>query len=489
MVVMSTNLVVPTQLFIGGAWRDASVGEHFTVFNPSTGEVLAHVADGSPADGEAALSAAAAAQPGWSRSTPRERSDLLRRAFELIRENGEQLAALITAEMGKTLAEARAEVAYGAEYLRWFAEQAIRPAGHYGPNPEGSGAVILTREPVGPSLLITPWNFPLAMATRKVAPALAAGCTAVVKPAELTPLTTLAFVELLRRAGLPDGVVNAVPTSRAADLVTPLMSDPRLRKVSFTGSTAVGRPLLAQAAPGVLRTSMELGGNAPFIVFEDADLERSVDGIMLAKFRNSGQACTAANRLLVHEDVVEPFVQLLAERVEKLTVGPGSAAGISMGPVIDERAHRRLTAQIAEAVEGGARVLARAVLADDLPDGGHYVAPVVLTNVPAGSPLGANEIFGPILVLETFATDDEAVLRANDTEYGLVSYAYTKDLDRAHRLIRELDSGMVGINVGIISNAAAPFGGVKASGLGREGGEEGIAEYESVKYALIGGAR
>ena len=482
-------MTVPTQLFIAGQWSDAEGRATFAVLNPATGEQLARVADGSPADGERALASAAAAQVSWGRSTPRERSDLLRRAFELVREHGDELAALITAEMGKTLSEARAEVSYGAEYLRWFSEQAVRSAGHYGSNPEGTGHVVLSRMPVGPSLLITPWNFPLAMATRKIAPALAAGCTVVVKPAELTPLTTLAVVELLHQAGVPAGVVHAVPTSRASELVAPLMADPRLRKVSFTGSTGVGRTLLAQAAPGVLRTSMELGGNAPFLVFEDADLDRAVDGVMAAKFRNSGQACTAANRLFVHGDVADDLVSRLAPRIKSLVAGPGDGEGVMLGPVIDERAHGRLTAQIAEAIAGGARILAQAELAANLPDGGHYVAPILLTDVPAGSPLGSAEIFGPVLVLSTFESEEQAVSLANATEYGLVSYAYTQDLDRAHRLIRDLESGMVGINVGIISNATAPFGGVKASGLGREGGEEGIAEYESVKYTLIGANR
>ena len=472
---------VPDGLLIGGSWRPASSGKTLDVHDPATGTVIKTVADAAVADGAAALDAAVAAGPEWARTAPRARSDLLRRAFDLLQQRRDDFALLMTLEMGKPLTESQTEVTYGAEFLRWFSEEAVRIAGRYSTNPEGTGRMLISQHPVGPCYLITPWNFPLAMATRKIAPALAAGCTAVVKPAELTPLTTLLFVDLLREAGLPDGVVNVVTTSTAGELSGPLIADPRLRKLSFTGSTPVGRTLLRQASGNVLRTSMELGGNAPFLVFEDADLDAAVDGAMLAKFRNVGQACTAANRFLVHERVAEEFVARVTEQVADYRVGRGTEEGVQIGPLINERAVRKAEQLVGDAVSRGAEVLT----------GGHRVersgtfyAGTVVTGVVPGSEILRQEIFGPVISVSTFADEDEAVALANDTEYGLVSYAYTRDADRGQRLVDRLETGMMGLNVGVISNAAAPFGGVKQSGLGREGGLEGIHEFLATKYTL-----
>jgi succinate-semialdehyde dehydrogenase/glutarate-semialdehyde dehydrogenase len=388
----------------------------------------------------------------------------------------------MTLEMGKPLTEAQGEVAYGGEFLRWFGEEAVRVSGRYGLTPEGAGHVLVSRRPVGPSFLITPWNFPLAMATRKVAPALAAGCTVVLKPSELTPLTTLAFAELLLDAGLPAGVVNVVPTTRAAELSAQVVSDPRLRKLSFTGSTAVGRTLLRQAADNVLRTSMELGGNAPFLVFEDADLDAAVDGAMLAKFRNMGQACTAANRFLVHESIVEEFAARVASRVGRLRVGRGTDPEVTIGPLIDDRAVRKTTELVEDAALRGARILVGGQAREGR---GSFFDPTVVVDVPPAARMVREEIFAPVVGITPFRNDVEAIHLANESEYGLVGYVFTRDLARAHRLVDELETGMMGVNVGIVSNAAAPFGGVKHSGLGREGGIEGIEEYLDTKYTLI----
>ena len=472
---------VPTGLFVGGSWSPAEGGAEFAVVDPATGETVAHVADASPADGARALDAAVAAQRGWARTSPRARSEVLRRAFDLVTERADDLALLMTPEMGKPLAESRGEVAYGAEFLRWFSEEAVRVSGRYGTNPEGTGRTLVLQRPVGPCLLITPWNFPLAMATRKIAPALAAGCTVVVKPADLTPLTTLAFVALLVEAGLPEGVVNVVTTTRAGDVCEPLIRDPRLRKLSFTGSTPVGSALLAQASERVLRTSMELGGDAPFLVFDDADLDAAVDGAMAAKFRNVGQACTAANRFLVQEGVVDEFVARVAERVRALRVGPGIDDGVDIGPLIDERALDKVDELVRDAVERGAAVVVEGGRQEGA---GTFWRPTVLSGVVAGSRLLREEIFGPVLAVSTFHDEEEAVALADDTEYGLVAYAYTRDLARAQRLAETLETGMLGLDVGVVSNAAAPFGGVKASGLGREGGAEGIHEYLETTYVM-----
>ncbi|MGY1553248.1 NAD-dependent succinate-semialdehyde dehydrogenase [Microbacterium sp. A588] len=473
---------IPTGLFIGGEWRDATGGRTFDVNDPATGAVLASIADASPEDGTLALDAAVAAQEGWAATAPRERSDILRRAFDLVQQHKEDLALLMTLEMGKPLAEARGEVGYGGEFLRWFSEEAVRIAGRYGQNPEGTGTMIVSQRPVGPSFFITPWNFPFAMATRKIAPALAAGCTVVIKPAVLTPLTTIFFTKLLEQAGLPKGVVNVVQTSSSSKLSAPIIADPRLRKLSFTGSTEVGRKLIAQAADGVLRVSMELGGNAPFVVFEDADLDKAVDGAMLAKFRNIGQACTAANRFIVHSSVAADFADRVAARVKEMKVGRGTDDAVTIGPLIDADAVAKAGALVDDAVGRGARVLAGGSAIDGE---GTFFEPTVIADVAAGSDILREEIFGPVLAIATFDTEEEGVRLANATEYGLVSYVFTEDLARGHRMIDALETGMMGLNVGVVSNAAAPFGGVKQSGIGREGGLEGIHEYLSTKYTLI----
>ncbi len=473
---------VPTGLFIGGEWVEAEGGRTLPVRDPATGEVLIEIADASPGDALRALDAAVAAQESWAATAPRRRSDILRGAFDLVREHADDLALLMTLEMGKPLAEARGEVTYGGEFLRWFSEEAVRISGRYGLNPEGTGRMVVSQRPVGPCLFVTPWNFPLAMATRKIAPALAAGCTVVIKPAELTPLTTLYFAKLLVEAGLPAGVVNVYTTSRSSDTSGPLITNPRLRKLSFTGSTEVGRRLLAQAADRVLRVSMELGGNAPFLVFEDADLDKAVEGAMLAKFRNIGQACTAANRFLVHESVADEFARRITARVAELKVGRGTEDGVQIGPLIDDRAVAKADELVQDAVDRGATVLTGGFAVDGP---GTFFEPTVVGGVQDGSAILREEIFGPVLAIATFADEDEAVRLANDTDFGLVSYAFTRDLARGHRLIDRLETGMLGLNVGVVSNAAAPFGGVKQSGIGREGGLEGIHEYLSTKYTLI----
>jgi succinate-semialdehyde dehydrogenase/glutarate-semialdehyde dehydrogenase len=473
---------VPTGLFIGGDWVDAEGGRTFDVRDPSTNKVILSIADASPADGIRALDAAVAAQESWAATAPRTRSDILRRAWELLQERKEDAALLMTLEMGKPLAESRGEVAYGGEFLRWFSEEAVRITGRYGINPEGTGRMIVSQRPVGPSFFITPWNFPLAMATRKIAPALAAGCTVVIKPPALTPLSTIFFVKLLEEAGLPKGVVNVVPTTTSSKVSGPIIADPRLRKLSFTGSTEVGRALISQAAQGVLRVSMELGGNAPFVVFEDADLDKAVDGAMAAKFRNIGQACTAANRFIVHESVAEDFADRITERVKAMKIGRGTEDGVAIGPLIDGDAVSKAVELVTDAVDRGATVRTGG---SAIEGEGTFFEPTVVTEVQAGSDILREEIFGPVLAIATFRDEDEAVRLANDTEYGLVSYVYTQDLARGHRMIDRLETGMMGLNAGVVSNAAAPFGGVKQSGVGREGGFEGIHEYLSTKYTLI----
>ena len=472
---------VPDGLFIGGVWRAAVAGRTLTVSDPSTGEVVKEIASASVADGLAALDAAVAAADAWAATPARERAELLRRAFDLLQERKEDFALLMTIEMGKPLAEARGEVAYGGEFLRWFSEETTRAQGRYGANPEGTGRMIVTQHPVGPCYLITPWNFPLAMATRKIAPALAAGCTVVVKPAELTPLTTLLFAKLLEDAGLPAGVVNVITTSTSGAVSEPIIRDPRLRKLSFTGSTPVGQKLLEQAASGVLRTSMELGGNAPFIVFDDADLDKAVDGAIAAKFRNIGQACTAANRFIVHRSVADEFARRVTERVRGFKTGRGTEADVVIGPLIDDRAVAKADELVQDAVSRGATLNAGgAAIAGE----GSFYEATVLSDVRAGSRILNEEIFGPVLAIVPFDDEDEAVRLANDTEYGLVSYVFTESLARGQRMIERLETGMMGLNVGVVSNAAAPFGGWKMSGLGREGGAEGIHEYLQTKYTL-----
>ncbi len=472
---------VPDGLFIGGEWRAAEGGKTLKVYDPATGQVVKQIASASVADGKAALDAACDAFPAWAATPARERGEILRRAFDLLQQRKEEFALLMTIEMGKPLAEARGEVVYGGEFVRWFSEEAPRIQGRYGPNPEGTGRMIVSQHPVGPCYLITPWNFPLAMATRKIAPALAAGCTVVVKPAELTPLTTLYFAKLLEDAGVPNGVVNVLTTSTSGAVSEPIIRDPRLRKLSFTGSTPVGQRLLEQAASGILRTSMELGGNAPFVVFDDADLDKAVDGAIAAKFRNIGQACTAANRFIVHRGVAEEFAERVTERVKAFRIGRGTEEGVTIGPLIDDRAVAKASQLVGDAVQRGAQ----------LRTGGHaiegegtFYEPTVISDVKAGSDILREEIFGPVLAIVPFDDEDDAVRIANDTEYGLVSYVYTESLARGQRMIERLETGMMGLNVGVVSNAAAPFGGWKFSGLGREGGFEGIHEYLQTKYTL-----
>ncbi|MGP3535550.1 NAD-dependent succinate-semialdehyde dehydrogenase [Microbacterium sp. RD1] len=472
---------VPDGLFIGGQWRPAEGGKTLDVYDPATGAVIRSIADASVADGAAAMDAAAGAFPAWAATPVRERAEILRRAFDLLQARKEEAALLMTLEMGKPVAEARGEVAYGGEFLRWFSEEAAHVQGRYGANPEGTGRMIVTQHPVGPAFLITPWNFPLAMATRKIAPALAAGCTVIIKPASLTPLTTLFFAAILEEAGVPAGVVNVLTTSTTGPVSEGIIRDPRLRKLSFTGSTPVGQRLLEQAAGNVLRTSMELGGNAPFVVFDDADLDKAVDGAMLAKFRNIGQACTAANRFIVQRSVVEEFTRRVTERVKQMRIGRGTEDGVQIGPLIDDRAVAKAESLVGDAVTRGATVTTGGSVVDGP---GTFYQPTVVADVQPGSEILREEIFGPVLAIVPFDTEDDAVRIANDTEYGLVSYVFTGNLARGQRMIERLETGMMGLNVGVVSNAAAPFGGWKMSGLGREGGAEGIHEYLQTKYTL-----
>ncbi|HEY3711710.1 MAG TPA: NAD-dependent succinate-semialdehyde dehydrogenase [Amycolatopsis sp.] len=473
---------VDKELFIGGKWVPATGGRTFDVQDPSTGTVLCQVADATPEDGLAALDAAAAAQPGWAAVAPRERGEILRRAYEKLIERRDQLALLMTLEMGKPLAEAAGEITYAAEFFRWFAEEAVRIDGGYAVAPNGVGRFLVTRQPVGPALLITPWNFPMAMGTRKIGPAVAAGCTMVIKPAAQTPLSMLALAAILAEAGLPEGVLNIVTTTDAGGVMEPLIRDGRARKLSFTGSTAVGRKLLEQCAEKVLRTSMELGGNAPFLVFEDADLDAAVEGAMQAKMRNIGEACTAANRFYVQRGVLEEFSRRLTERMRALPMGRGTEDGVVVGPLIDEAAVKKVTALVKDATERGARVLTGGAAVDGP---GHFYPATVLTDVPVDARLAAEEIFGPVAPITPFDTEDEAVAKANNTEYGLVSYLYTSDVKRALRVSERLEAGMIGLNQGVVSNPAAPFGGIKQSGLGREGGTVGIDEFLETKYIAV----
>jgi len=473
---------VESGLGIGGAWEPSSTGATLDVRDPATGEVIKSIADATVDDAVRALDAAVAAQAEWGATSSRERSNILRRAFDLLMERKEDFALLMSIEMGKPIAEARGEVNYGGEFLRWFSEEAVRVRGDYRQNPEGTGNMVVSHIPVGPCYFITPWNFPLAMATRKIAPALAAGCTVVIKPAQLTPLTTIFFAQLLEEAGLPAGVVNVVPTSKSGAQSSALLSDTRLRKLSFTGSTPVGVRLLEAAAKNVLRTSMELGGNAPFIVFEDADLDKAVEGAMLAKFRNIGQACTAANRIIVHESVADEFARRVGEKVAAMKIGRGAEEGNDIGALIDEDAVTNTARLVADAVATGARV----VTGGEVIDGpGNFFQPTVIDGLSQQAAIMREEIFGPVLGIIRFKTEEEAVEIANNTEYGLVSYVFTENIHRGHRMIDKLETGMMGLNTGLVSNAAAPFGGIKQSGLGREGGFEGIQEFLSSKYTLL----
>ena len=475
---------VQTGLLIGGRWRSATGGETFDVEDPATGKVLTAVANASPEDGVAALDAAVATQAGWAATAPRERGEILRRAFELMTERTDDLALLMTLEMGKTITESKAEITYAAEFFRWFAEEAVRIEGGYAVSVNGQGRTLVMRQPVGPCLLITPWNFPAAMGTRKIGPAVAAGCTMVMKPAQQTPLSMLALAGILIEAGLPAGVLNIITTRNTGKVMEPLIRDGRARKLSFTGSTAVGRMLIEQSAEQVLRTSMELGGNAPFLVFADADLDAAVDGAMIAKMRNMGEACTAANRFYVHRDVVQEFSRRLAERMDALKIGRGTEDGVDVGPLIDGDQRGKVQELVGDAVDKGARVL---VGGESVEGVGYFYRPTVLTDVPIEARLQREEIFGPVAPITPFSDDDEALANANDTEFGLVSYVYTTNLNRALRVSERLEAGMIGLNQGMVSNPAAPFGGIKHSGLGREGGNVGIDEYLETKYVAIGG--
>ncbi|TMD93393.1 MAG: NAD-dependent succinate-semialdehyde dehydrogenase [Chloroflexi bacterium] len=458
----------PKQLLIGGRWRDPASGATFAVEDPSTGRPLCEVADAGPEDGLEALAAASAAQDAWAAHPPRERGEILRRAHETLIRRADDLALLMTLEMGKAVAESRAEILYAADFLRWFSEEAVRIDGSWTVAPSGAGRLVVMHQPVGPCVLVTPWNFPMAMGTRKVAPAIAAGCTMVVKPAQQTPLSMLELARVLEQAGLPAGVLNLVTTSSPGALVRPLLQDPRTRKLSFTGSTEVGRRLAEMSAGNLLRVSMELGGNAPFLVFEDADLDAAVEGAMVAKMRNIGEACTAANRFHVADSVADEFARRLAERMGALRMGRGSDPDTQVGPLIDDAGRGKVVDLVDDAVRRGARVLVGGAPVDGP---GHFYAP--------------EEIFGPVAPITRFRTEEEAIALANDTEYGLVAFVYTRDLSRAMRVVEALQTGMVGLNQGMVSNAAAPFGGVKQSGFGREGGHEGIREYLEVKYVAV----
>ncbi|MDO3394137.1 NAD-dependent succinate-semialdehyde dehydrogenase [Nocardioides sp. SOB44] len=470
------------RLLVGGRWRDAEDGATFAVHDPADGSVLTRVADASVGDAVEALDAAVAAQAGWAATPPRERGEILRRAFEMIADRADDLAMLMSLEMGKTVKEAKGEVGYGNEFFRWYSEEAVRIHGRWMQAPAGGSRLLTIKKPVGPCFFVTPWNFPLAMGTRKIGPAVAAGCTMVIKPAAQTPLTMLALAAILGEAGLPDGVLNVLPSTHAKEMSQALQGDDRLRKVSFTGSTGVGRTLVRQSADQLQRVSMELGGNAPFLVFADADLDAAVDGAMVAKMRNMGEACTAANRFLVHQDVAAEFAEKLAARMGGLTLGRGQDDGVDVGPLIDEDAVDSVARLVTDAVHDGARV----VTGGARPDGaGWFYQPTVLLDVPADSAINTEEIFGPVAPITTFSTEEEAVAAANATEYGLASYVYTRDLSRTIRMAESLDFGMVGVNTGLISNPAAPFGGVKASGFGREGGFEGIEEYLETTYVAL----
>jgi succinate-semialdehyde dehydrogenase / glutarate-semialdehyde dehydrogenase len=472
---------VPKQLYIAGEWRDGAKGT-LSVEDPSTEETLCDVADASVDDAKAALDAAVDAGPEFAAMAPRERGEILRRAFEMITERKDDLALLMTLEMGKTVKESLGEIAYAAEFFRWFSEESVRIDGRYAVAANGAGRILTMKQPVGPCLMITPWNFPLAMGTRKIGPAIAAGCTMVVKPAQQTPLSMLALAKILEEAGLPGGVLNLITASSSGETMSPLISDQRLRKMSFTGSTEVGRRLMAQASETLLRLSMELGGNAPFIVFEDADIDAAVAGAMLAKMRNMGEACTSANRFHVAGAVADQFATKLAEKMGALQLGRGVDEGTDVGPLIDDTQRGKVAELVEDALGRGAT----AVVGGHKRDGaGYFYQPTVLTDIPDDAELLQEEIFGPVAPIKGFSDEDEAIAAANNTEYGLVAYVFTSDLKRALRVCERLETGMIGLNQGIVSNAQAPFGGVKQSGFGREGGYEGIEEYLETKYVAV----
>lgn len=473
---------LPLDLWIGGVARPASDGGRFDVLDPATGEVVASVANGTVDDAMACVEAAEAAAAAWAATSPRERAEILRRAFDLMTERADQIAHLISLENGKALPDARGETAYAAEFFRWYSEEAVRASGTVMTAPSGANRILVLQQPVGIAVLVTPWNFPAAMATRKIGPALAAGCTVILKPASDTPLTALLMAKILADAGVPEGVVSVLPARRSGAVVSAMVHDPRVRKLSFTGSTEVGRVLLKEAADQVVNCSMELGGNAPFLVFEDADLDAAIDGAMIAKMRNAGEACTAANRFYVHADIAEEFSRRLAERMEALRVGPGTDDDTQVGPLVNEESAAKVDELVRGAVSAGARV----VLGGERPDrAGFYYSPTVLLDVPRGADILGEEIFGPVAPVLTFTDEDDAIAMANDTEYGLVSYVYTRDLARGLRVSERLDAGMVGLNRGLVSDPAAPFGGTKQSGIGREGGHEGMLDYMESKYVAV----
>ena len=482
---MTTDLVagltVPTNLLRGGAWVPAEDGGRFDVVDPATAQVIADVANGTVTDALACVDAAHEAAPGWAATAPRERASILLRAFDLMVERERELAELIVRENGKSFEDALGEVRYAAEFFRWYAEEAVRVSGEVRTAPSGNNRIMVVRQPIGIALLITPWNFPAAMATRKIGPALAAGCTVILKPASETPLTALAVGALLAEAGVPDGVVNVLPSRRSGAVAEAVLADSRVRKLSFTGSTEVGRTLLKTAADHVISSSMELGGNAPVLVLEDADVDVAVAGALLAKMRNGGEACTAANRLYVHRSLVAEFTEKLGAAIGALSVGPGMT-GAAVGPLVNAAAVEKVDELVQEAVARGARV----VVGGQAGEGpGFYYRPTVLADVPVDAQIAGEEIFGPVAPVIAFDTDDEAIALANDTEYGLVSYVFSQDLARALRVSEALESGMVGINRGVVSDPAAPFGGVKQSGIGREGGHEGLLEYTESKYIAV----
>jgi succinate-semialdehyde dehydrogenase/glutarate-semialdehyde dehydrogenase len=475
-----TGIQVPTGLFIGGEWT--TNGRTLGVTDPATEDTLVEIADGTPENALAAVAAAHAALPGWAATPPRERAECLRRAWALMIERSEAIARLMVLENGKALRDARGEVGYAAEFFRWYAEEAVRLDGSVTTAPSGANRILVVRQPVGVSVLVTPWNFPAAMATRKIGPALAAGCTVVLKPAKETPLTAFAVADILREAGVPAGVVNVVCTSKAGPLVSAMLADSRVRKLSFTGSTEVGRVLLRTASETITNCSMELGGNAPFLIFDDADMDAAIEGAFLAKMRNGGEACTAANRFYVHDRVADEFTSRFADRLSKLAVGPGLEDGTDLGPLVNEDTRSK----VATLVDGAVSVGAHAVTGGRAPDRrGFYYLPTVLSDVPPDASILSNEIFGPVAPVVRFTDEADAIRLANDTEYGLVSYLYTADLRRALRVSEALETGMVGVNRGIVSDPAAPFGGVKQSGLGREGGHEGMLEFTETKYIAV----
>jgi succinate-semialdehyde dehydrogenase/glutarate-semialdehyde dehydrogenase len=472
---------VPHQLYIGGEWRDGAAGT-LPVEDPATGETLCEVADATPDDADAALQAAHDAFQDFRNMAPRERGDILRRAYDLIIERQDDLALLMTLEMGKPVAESKAEIVYAANFFRWYSEEAVRINGRFTVNENGKGRVLTLKQPIGPCVFITPWNFPLAMGTRKVGPAIAAGCTMVVKPAKQTPLSMLAMAKILEEAGLPGGVCNIITAKSSGSVMEPLIRDARTRKLSFTGSTEVGRMLIEQSAEQILKVSMELGGNAPFLIFEDADLDLAVEGAMLAKMRNTGEACTSANRFHVHEAVAGEFAERLAERMGALKVGRGTEDGVQVGPLIDDAQRGKVEELVEDARSKGANV----VVGGERSNGaGYFYKPTVIGDVPDGARVLREEIFGPVAPVKGFQSEEEAIAAATATEYGLVAYVFTRDINRAFRVIEELETGMIGFNQGMVSNAGAPFGGVKQSGFGREGGPEGMEEYLETKYVAM----